>query len=306
MNKSTIPPYLKTGDTIGITCPAGALSKENIEDMCRQLTAWGFNIQVGKTIGTSYYKYSATDDERLSELQTMMDDDNIQAILFGRGGYGMVRIIDRIDFSGFIQKPKWMLGYSDITCLLSHLHTQYHISGIHAHMSGGYHADSYDAASTQSIYDALTGKRASYPLPANDMNRNGNAEGEIVGGNLALLSDLTGTPSDIDTDGKILFIEDIGEYLYSIDRMMWQLKRAGKLENIKALLVGGFVNSLDNDTPFGMTENEIVWEKVKDYNYPVYFDVPIGHQPRNVAIKTGAHYKIENGVLSEFQYHSKT
>lgn len=305
MNKSTIPPYLKTGDTIGITCPAGALSNETIEDMCRQLTAWGFHIKVGKTIGTSYYKYSATDDERLAELQAMMDDDGIDAILFGRGGYGMVRIIDRIDFSKFIQKPKWMLGYSDITCLLSHLHTQYHISGIHAHMSGGYHADSFDAASTQSIYDTLTGKPVSYILSEHAMNRNGNATGVMVGGNLALLSDLTGTPSDIDTRDKIFFIEDIGEYLYSIDRMMWHLKRAGKLENIRALLVGGFVNSLDNDTPFGMTENEIVWEKVKDYDYPVYFDVPIGHQPRNVAIKTGVVYQIENGVLSEPPYHSK-
>ncbi len=299
MIKSTIPPYLKTGDTIGITCPAGALSAAAVEDMCKQLVEWGFKIIVGKTVGTSYYKFSATDEDRLAELQSMLDDDHIHAVLFGRGGYGMVRIIDQINFSKFKKHPKWLLGYSDITCLLSHLHTRYHISGIHGHMSGGYRTEEFDAESTQSIFDALTGSTLAYTLPSHTMNRPANATGPIVGGNLALLSDLVGTPSDINTDHKILFIEDIGEYLYNIDRMMWQLKRAGKLSRLKALLVGGFVDSLDNDTPFGMTEYEIVWEKVKDYNYPVYFDVPIGHQPRNVAIKIGVQYKIADSTLAE-------
>lgn len=299
MNKCTIPPYLKAGDTIGITCPAGALDIDNVEDMCKQLSQWGFKVKVGKTVGTHYYKFSAKDEDRLADLQAMLDDNSIHAILFGRGGYGMVRIIDQIDFSKFVRSPKWFLGYSDITCLLSHLHTQYQISGIHGHMSAGYHADAFDEESTQSIFDTLTGKQAAYALPAHPMNKSGNALGEIVGGNLALLSDLIGTDSDLDTAGKILFIEDIGEYLYNIDRMMWQLKRAGKLHKLKALLVGGFVGSLDNETPFGMNEYEIVWEKVKDYDYPVYFDVPIGHQPRNVALKIGAIYEIDNGILKD-------
>jgi muramoyltetrapeptide carboxypeptidase len=299
MNKSTIPPYLKTGDTIGITCPAGALALSAIEDMCRQLSDWGFKTVIGKTVGTSFHKFSATDDERLQDLQSMLDDDQIQAVLFGRGGYGLVRIIDRIDFSKFIEKPKWLLGFSDITCLLSHVHSNYHIATIHGHMSGGYQPGQHDATSTQSIYDALTGKQATYQLPHDAMNRPGHASGELVGGNLALLSDLIGTPSDIDTNDKILFIEDIGEYLYSVDRMMWQLKRAGKLTHLKALLVGGFTGSLDNDTPFGMTDNEIIFEKVKEYNYPVYFNVPVGHQPENVALKIGVQHHIENNLLIE-------
>ncbi|MBK7689913.1 MAG: LD-carboxypeptidase [Bacteroidetes bacterium] len=299
MNKTTLPPYLKPGNTIGITCPAGALSLETIEDMCKQLVSWGFEIRVGKTIGTSFHKFSASDDERLAELQEMLEDDGIDAILFGRGGYGLVRIIDQIDFTKFIQKPKWLLGYSDITCLLSHIYTQFGISGIHAHMSGGYHPSEWDRLSTQSIFDTLTGKPTKYDLPSHSMNREGEAIGSMVGGNLALLSDLIATPSDIDTKGTILFIEDIGEYVYNIDRMMWQLKRAGKLSHLKALLVGGFVNSLDNEIAFGMTEYEIVWEKVKEFDYPVFFDVPIGHQPRNVALKIGVGYQIKENTLFE-------
>lgn len=298
MNQNIIPPYLKTGDTIGITCPAGNLSTESVEDMCNQISDWGFKIKKGKTIGTSYYKFSGTDDERLLDLQSMLDDDSIDAILFGRGGYGLVRIIDRIDFTKFSKKPKWILGYSDITCLISHMLTQYQIASIHAHMSAGYQEANFDAMSTQSIYDTLTGTKTNYTLLDHPLNREGNASGIVVGGNLALLSDLTGTKSDINTEGKILFIEDVGEYKYNIDRMMWQLKRGGKLNKLQALLVGAFTDTQDNETPFGMTEYEIVFEKIKEYNYPVYFDFPIGHQPRNVALKVGTTYKIENNILS--------
>ncbi|MBK9481753.1 MAG: LD-carboxypeptidase [Bacteroidetes bacterium] len=297
MNKSTIPPYLKRGDTIGITCPAGALSMTTLDDMCQQLSNWGFKIKLGHTLGTSYYKFSGTDSERLNDLQSMLDDDDVKAILFGRGGYGLVRIIDQIDFTSFIKSPKWLVGFSDITCLLSHVHTQYNIVSMHAHMSGGYVISQKDEASTQSIYDTLVGMSTTYILPEHTMNRTGNIAGTIVGGNLALLSDLIGTKSDIDTNDKILFIEDVGEYLYNIDRMLWQLKRAGKLSNLKALLVGGFTDTLDNETPFGMNPYEIVWEKVQGYAYPVYFDVPVGHQSRNVALKIGANYQIENNVL---------
>lgn len=299
MNISILPPYLKQGDTIGITCPAGALHFEQIEDMLAQLSTWGFKIIIGKTIDTAYYKFSCTDQQRLHDLQLMLDDEEIKAILFGRGGYGVVRIIDKINFSSFCKKPKWLLGYSDITCLHSHIHAQYNIATIHAHMSGGYHLKEKDEPSTQSIYDTLTGEKIKYEILLHEMNRNGYAKGVLVGGNLALLSDLIGTASDINTDGKILFIEDIGEYKYNIDRMMWQLKRAGKLNNLQAFIVGGFTDSLDNETPFGMTEYEIVWEKVKEYKYPVYFDFPVGHQPRNLALKIGVEYEIEDGLLKE-------
>ncbi|HPI53856.1 MAG TPA: LD-carboxypeptidase [Chitinophagaceae bacterium] len=285
-----IPVYLKPGDTIGITCPAGALSLETIQPMLDQLTAWGFQLKIGATVGTNFQKYSAPDEIRAADLQQMLDDPNVDAILFGRGGYGVVRIIDQIDFARFIQHPKWLLGYSDITCFHSHIHTQFQIATMHAHMSGGYLPNDKDEASTQSIYDCLLGKPIEYSVVGHAMNRVGTASGQLIGGNLALLSDLIGTPSDIDTAGKILMIEDIGEYKYNIDRMLWQLKRSGKLNHLAGLIVGGFTDTMDNEVPFGMTEYEIVWEKVKEFNYPVCFDFPVGHQARNLALKFGAQY----------------
>jgi muramoyltetrapeptide carboxypeptidase len=298
-----IPPYLQKGSTIGITCPAGAVNSEEMQPMFAQLEAWGFNLKIGKTIGTSFNKFSATDADRLADLQSMLDDDAIEAVFFGRGGYGVVRILDQIDFTQFKQKPKWLLGYSDITAFHSHLNNQMKISSIHAHMGGGYKPNDFDALSTQSIFDVITGKPIQYVIPAHAMNRVGVAKGELVGGNLALLSDLVGTDSDIHTQGKILFIEDIGEYKYNIDRMLWQLLRAGKLSQLAGLIVGGFTDTQDNPVPFGMTEYEIVWEKVKDFSYPVCFDFPVGHQARNMALKVGMQYQlaIENNqvVLEE-------
>jgi muramoyltetrapeptide carboxypeptidase len=298
-----IPPYLQKGSTIGITCPAGAVNSEEMQPMFAQLEAWGFNLKIGKTIGTSFNKFSATDADRLADLQSMLDDDAIEAVFFGRGGYGVVRILDQIDFTQFKQKPKWLLGYSDITAFHSHLNNQMKISSIHAHMGGGYKPNDFDALSTQSIFDVITGKPIHYVIPAHAMNRVGVAKGELVGGNLALLSDLVGTDSDIHTQGKILFIEDIGEYKYNIDRMLWQLLRAGKLSQLAGLIVGGFTDTQDNPVPFGMTEYEIVWEKIKDFSYPVCFDFPVGHQARNMALKVGMQYQlaIENNqvVLEE-------
>jgi len=298
-----IPPYLQKGSTIGITCPAGAVNSEEMQPMFAQLEAWGFNLKIGKTIGTSFNKFSATDADRLADLQSMLDDDAIEAVFFGRGGYGVVRILDQIDFTQFKQKPKWLLGYSDITAFHSHLNNQMKISSIHAHMGGGYKPNDFDALSTQSIFDVITGKPIHYVIPAHAMNRVGVAKGELIGGNLALLSDLVGTDSDIHTQGKILFIEDIGEYKYNIDRMLWQLLRAGKLSQLAGLIVGGFTDTQDNPVPFGMTEYEIVWEKIKDFSYPVCFDFPVGHQARNMALKVGMQYQlaVENNqvVLEE-------
>lgn len=288
-----IPSYLKPGSKIGITCPAGSVVIEEIELMFAQLRAWNFELKIGSTIGTSYNKFSASDNERLADLQIMLNDDDLDAILFGRGGYGVVRIMDRLDYSKFIAKPKWLLGYSDITCLHSHLHTQLKIASIHAHMNGGYQVESRDEFSTQSIYDVLVGNKINYQIESHVLNRFGETKGALVGGNLALLSDLIGTPSDIDTEGKILFLEDVAEYKYNIDRMLWQLLRAGKLSKLAGLIVGGFSDTQDNEIPFGMSEYEMVWEKVKDFNYPVCFDFPVGHQKHNWALKLGVKYKLE-------------
>jgi len=289
-NNTRIPAYLKAGDIIGITCPAGSVQMDDMQYMIQQLEAWGFVLKLGTTVGTHFNKFSATDDERRQDLQNMLDDESIKAILFGRGGYGAVRIIDGIDFSIFISNPKWLLGYSDITCFHVHINRQFHISTIHAHMNGGYLLSSIDLFSTQSIYDTLTGKPIDYSVPSHTSNRVGECTAELIGGNLALISDLIGTPSEIDTDGKILFIEDIGEYKYNIDRMMWQLLRVGKLSKLKGLIVGGFTNTNDDEIPFGMTEVDIIQEKVKDFTYPVCYDFPVGHQAQNWALKLGVAY----------------
>jgi muramoyltetrapeptide carboxypeptidase len=253
-----IPPYLKKGDTIGITCPAGAVNLAEMEFMFTQLREWGFELKIGKTVGTSYYKFSATDEERTADLQNMLDDQNVKAILFGRGGYGVVRIIDKLDFSTFVKHPKWLLGYSDITCLHSHIHTNFGIATIHGHMQGGYKPAEKDEFSTKSIIEVLIGNYIDYQLINSKINKFGIAKGKLVGGNLALISDLIGTPSDIDTTAKILFIEDVAEYKYNIDRMMWQLLRAGKLENLAGLIIGGFTDTQDNEIPFGMSVEEII------------------------------------------------
>lgn len=287
------PPLLQSGDTIGICCPAGAVKAADMEAMYRQIRQWGFNLKIGKNVGNSYFKFSATDKDRQTELQEMLDDENIKAIFFARGGYGTVRIIDQLDFTKFSKKPKWLVGYSDITCFHSHLHSELGITSLHAHMGSAYISEKQDLPSTQSIYNAITGTPHRYTTQKHNLQRAGKAQGEIIGGNLALLSDLIGTPSDIDTNGKILFIEDISEYRYNIDRMMWQLLRAGKLENLAGLIVGSFNDTQDNETPFGITEQEIVHEKVKKFKYPVCYDFPIGHQAKNLAIKIGAIYELD-------------
>lgn len=287
-----LPPYLQPGDTIGITCPAGAVDLSEMEPMFKQLSEWGFQLKIGSTVGSNYFKFSGSDEERTNDLQAMLDDENIKAILFGRGGYGVVRIIDQLNFSKFRLQPKWLLGYSDITCFHSHLHTQFQIASIHAHMGAGFRNENMDEYSTKKILDTLIGIPAEYDIATHEMNRKGSGQGQLCGGNLALLSDLIGTPSDLNTTGKILVIEDIGEYKYNIDRMMWQLLRAGKLNDLAGLIVGGFTGTLDNDTPFGMSEYEIIWEKVKSFSYPVCFNFPVGHQSLNYPLKMGAEFEL--------------
>jgi len=286
----TSPPPLQTNDKIGICCPAGSVNAADMEAMYRQIRQWGFNYEIGRNVGKNFFKFSANDDDRLAELQAMLDDDSIRAIFFARGGYGMVRIIDRLDFSAFVQKPKWLVGYSDITCLHNHIHSNYGICTLHAHMGSGYQTEKRDETSTKSIYDAITGQHQSFLSGTHALQRQGVCQGQLIGGNLALISDLIGTDSDIDTEGKILFLEDVGEYRYNIDRMMWQLKRSGKLDKLAGLIVGSFTDTQDNEIPFGLTEQEIVYEKIKDEQFPVCFNFPIGHQPENIALQIGAEY----------------
>jgi muramoyltetrapeptide carboxypeptidase len=262
------------------------------------MQSWGYDIVVGDTIGKKDFTYGGTDDERLSDLQKMLDDPKIGAIMCARGGYGSVRIVDRLNWTKFKQKPKWVIGFSDITVLHSHIHRNLKIASIHSKMINSFPADWNTAQPIQietivSIQDALAGKKMSYSATPNSSNKQGAAEGVLVGGNLKTLETLSGTASDISTDGKILFVEDTGEYLYSIDRMFWNLKRTGKLKSLKALIIGGFrVKPDDPGEEFGKTIEEIVLEKVSGYKYPVCFDFPVGHQVNNFALKCGVKHRL--------------
>ncbi len=289
-----IPPYLQKDDTIGLVCPAGAMPVEKVSECIRVLNEdWGFRTKVGKTVGNQFNYFSATDEERLADFQQMLDDDEVKAVLCARGGYGMGRIIEQIDFKKFKKQPKWIIGYSDITVLHSHLYTNYRISTLHAAMAAAFNDDGYKSEYVQSLKNALEGKKLKYQCPVHEFNRKGEAVGELIGGNLALLAHLVGTGSDIKTRGRILFIEDIGEYLYNIDRMCWQLKRSGKLSKLAGLIIGGFTDVKDTERPFGQTAYEIIRDIVKEYDYPVCFGFPVSHDKENYALKVGVGYKLK-------------
>lgn len=294
-----IPPYLKQGDTIGITSPAGYITLEQIQPSVLQMQSWGFVIKIGSAIGKRDFTYGGTDEERRADFQQMLDDPSINAIMCARGGYGFVRIIDKLDFSNFKRNPKWIIGFSDVTVLHCHLAKNYNIASIHSKMCNSFPDDWTKAEPIQvetilSIKNALIGERMIYSAPVSQNNRTGKVDGILVGGNLSIIETLAGSDSDLNTNGKILFVEDTGEYLYSIDRMFWNLKRSGKLKNLKGLIIGGFkVKPDDTGEEFGKSIYDIVLEKVSEYNYPIAFDFPVGHQRNNFALKCGVKHSFE-------------
>jgi muramoyltetrapeptide carboxypeptidase len=289
-----LPPFLQPGNTIAITCPAGFMPREKAQVCIDTLKIWGFRVVVGDTLGGSSSNYfSGTDRERLTELQRFLDDPAIDAILFGRGGYGLSRIIDDIDFTAFVAKPKWLVGFSDITVLHAHIFSNFNIASLHAPMAGAFNDGGDTESGVISLHAALTGVAAAYSCPPAPFNKHGKANAPLVGGNLTLLAHLVGGPSDPDTTGKLLFLEDVGEYLYNVDRMLHQLRRSGKLARLAGLLIGGFTDMKDTTRPFGMTVEEIIRDVVTDYEYPVCFGFPVSHSKENVAIKVGVTHTLE-------------
>ena len=276
-------------------CPSGYMPFDKAQKCIDVLQQWGFKVQVGKTLGNQNNYFSGTDEERLNDLQTMLDNENIKAIYCGRGGYGLSRIIDKMDFKKFVQHPKWIIGYSDITLLHAHIYSNYNIASLHAPMAAAFNEIDESKEYINSIYDSLIGRHQTYKVASHHLNRNGICKGELVGGNLALLAHIIGTKSDINTKNKILFIEDIGEYKYNIDRMLLQLKRAGKLDELAGLIVGSFTEIKDTTIPFGQDLKEIILDKVREYNYPVCFDFPVGHVTENYALKIGMFYNLIAG-----------
>lgn len=291
-----VPDYLQPGDTIGIVCPAGYMAMEKAQTCIDVLQDWGYKVRIGKTLGSGSDTYfSGSDAERLADFQEMLDDAAVNAILCGRGGYGVGRIIDQINFKSFKKKPKWIIGFSDITVLHAHIYSNYKVATLHAPMAAAFNEEGYKGEYVLSLKQALEGKKAKYTCGTHVFNNKGEAVAELVGGNLALLVNITGTPSQMKTKGRILFVEDVGEYLYSIDRMFYQLKRSGQLDKLAGLIIGGFTDMKDTDRPFGKTGEEIIHEVVKEYDYPVCFGFPVSHGKENYALKVGVGYKLKVG-----------
>ncbi len=282
--KNSCPPYLKPGDCIGIVAPARKISPEELTSAIAVLESWGLRVKLGKNIYKSDHQFSGTDSQRRSDLQDMLDDKEVKAIISARGGYGAVRIIDGLNFSSFTKQPKWIIGYSDITVFHSQIHMHCAIETLHATMPVSF---TKDAESLSLLKKALFGEELSYTIPAHSLNRTGECIGPLIGGNLSLLYALASTPSDINTDGKIFFLEDLDEYLYHIDRMMMQLKRSGKLSKLKGLVIGDFSEMKDNTVPFGKTAQEIILDAIKEYGYPVCFGFPAGHGIKNYPLYFG-------------------
>lgn len=282
-----IPPYLSPGDTIALAAPARKISKAEIQPAEQWLKSVGFNIFYDDRLFAEDHQFAGDDLLRTRYFQDLLDDDSVKAIWCVRGGYGSARIIDRLDFTHFRQHPKWICGYSDITVFHSHIQQNLQTATLHATMPVNVSETNTQLPVCQSFLDAITCKDLSYEIDSHPLSRPQPFSGILTGGNLSMLYSLIGSPSDINTTGKVLFIEDLDEYLYHIDRMILNLKRSGKLSNIKALLVGHLSDMHDNTVPFGKTAEEIVADHCQTFGFPLIFNVPAGHLPDNRAFRMG-------------------
>ena len=284
-----IPPYLKKGDTIAIVATARKNIEDNLQPAISWLHHWGLEVVIGKTIGLDHNQLAGTDEERAADFQKQLDNPNIKAIWCVRGGYGTVRMIDLLDWTKFKQNPKWIVGFSDVTVIHSHLNNL-GFASIHGIMPVSSKATE---EAKESLRKALFGEHLEYTVPCEPMNRYGLAKGELVGGNLSILFSLLGSPAAVNCDAKILFIEDLDEYLYHIDRMMMNLKRNGCLESLKGIIVGGMTKMHDNEIPWGKNALEIIDDVTKKYNIPIIYNFPAGHSADNHALILGKQVSME-------------
>jgi muramoyltetrapeptide carboxypeptidase len=298
-----IPPFLKQGSTIGIVATARKLTWEELEPTVGLLADAGFKVRTGQRMFGVENQFAGSDDDRASDMQRMLDDPDINAILCARGGYGTVRIIDKLDFIEFQKHPKWLCGFSDITVLHTHINQNCGVATLHSSMPLSMKDLPENHVQVTTLINSLKGELPSYDFASHPLNRIGTMEGEIVGGNLSVIYSILGSKSDINTDGKILFLEDLDEYLYHIDRMMMNMKRNGKLANLKGLVIGGMSDMNDNAIPFGKSAEEIIRARVNEFDYPICFNFPVGHIDDNRALILGKKAAIQiadNG--SQFQY----
>jgi muramoyltetrapeptide carboxypeptidase len=287
------PSPLKAGDCIGIIAPARKVLQQEVHPAIKFLTGKGFMVKTAPHLYASFHQFAGTEEQRASDFMEMIEDKSVKAILCARGGYGSVRLLEHMNFRKLQQTPKWIVGYSDITVFHGLLNGWYGIETIHGPMPFNFPADGLGNESLDCLLRVLMGENPTYTVAPNPFNKSGKAEGTLVGGNLSILYSLSGTDADINPQGKILFIEDLDEYLYHIDRMMMNLKTSGKLNSIVGLIVGGLTEMKDNHTPFGFTPYEIVTNALKEYNIPVCFDFPAGHVDPNLSLIMGRKVNLE-------------
>ena len=287
------PQYIKQGDTIGIIAPAKKVEKSEVDNAVKIFESWGLHVKLGPNIYKENNQFAGADDERANDLQSMLADNEVKAIIAARGGYGTIRLLDKVNFYALIKMPKWIVGYSDITILHSALNHQMNIESIHGTMPINFPPTGKENKSLLSLKDILFGEKPAYTFPSHPLNIQGKTEGMLIGGNLSVLHSLAGSKYDMNTENTILFLEDLDEYLYHIDRMMMNLKVAGKLEKLRGVIIGGMTEMHDNEVPFGRTAEEIVIDIMKDYNIPVAFNFPAGHINPNMALILGRHVKLQ-------------
>jgi len=301
------PPPLKSGDTVAIVSTARKVTKAELQPTVKILESWGLQVKFGKNLFKASNQFAGTDEERLADLQSALNNKNVQAILFARGGYGTVRIIDGVNWKRFQKDPKWLIGYSDITVLHNHLHRHLDLESIHAPMA--FNLPKLSANCLDVFKDTIFGKTLRYTSSkqssvAEKLNRKGQASGILTGGNLSILYSIMGSQSDVDTAGKILFLEDLDEYVYHIDRMMMNLARNNKLSQLAGLIVGGMSEMRDNEIPFGKTAEEIIREAVEPYDYPVLFGFPAGHIPNNFPLILGRKVTLNVTEKMDLKFHA--
>jgi muramoyltetrapeptide carboxypeptidase len=292
------PPALRPGDKIAVCAIARKITLFEIQLAISTFKNWRLEVVIGRSIEAEFHQFAGPDELRITDLQTMLDDPEIKAIISARGGYGTTRLLDQLNFTGFIKSPKWIVGFSDITALHCHLQN-FGFESIHGIMPALFARPGSDEA-LESLRRVLFGEYISYLAPVHTFNRLGIAEGRLLGGNISLLNTIIGTSSDVDFEGKILFVEEIDEYLYNLDRMLVQLKRSGKLAHLAGLVVGHMTDMRDNAVPFGKTANEIIQEHTAGYSYPVAYSFPTGHEPHNLALVCGRAARLQVNEQGSF------